>query len=107
MALIDRLWLATSTRNEDNSGTGARKLNLTVNIDGEDVLDKDFRFSGTGGGRSADSFRLSRSEIQTISTRYYRQSSGHAQGPSWFWPIPGHSLIEAGWRIWPPNIVCH
>lgn len=51
MALIDRLWLATSTRNEDNAGTGTRKLNLTVNIDGEDVLDKDFRFmKGTYSG---------------------------------------------------------
>jgi hypothetical protein len=51
MALIDRLWLATSTRDEKDAGTGGGRLNLTMNIDGEDVLDHDFRFmKGTSSG---------------------------------------------------------
>ena len=58
MAMIDKLWLATLTKNEDDAGTGENKLNLTIDIDGEDVLDKDFAFltgSGLSGGLGPDS----------------------------------------------------
>jgi hypothetical protein len=46
---IDRIWLATLTKDIDDAGTDAGILNLVVNIDGEDVLDKDLVFMrGTG-----------------------------------------------------------
>jgi hypothetical protein len=49
MATIDKLWLATLTKNEDDAGTGAGSLNLTINIDGADLADIDFGFlSGSG-----------------------------------------------------------
>jgi hypothetical protein len=41
MAVFDTLFLAFLTKNEDDAGTSGT-LNLTVNIDGEDVLDKDY-----------------------------------------------------------------
>ncbi|HEX6939585.1 MAG TPA: hypothetical protein VF158_09240 [Longimicrobiales bacterium] len=44
MPLIDRLWLATLTRDIDDAGTDATRLNLTINIDGIDVLDMDLGF---------------------------------------------------------------
>ena len=34
MAAVDRLWLATLTKNEDDAGTDANRLNLTINVDG-------------------------------------------------------------------------
>jgi hypothetical protein len=47
--LVAEVWLATLTKNSDDAGTGAGKLNLTVNIGGEDVLDNDFEFMGGSG----------------------------------------------------------
>jgi hypothetical protein len=41
MALINDLWLAALTKDEDDAGSNDR-FNLTVNIDGEDVFDQDF-----------------------------------------------------------------
>jgi hypothetical protein len=41
MALFDTLFLAFLTKNEDDAGTSST-LNLTVNVDGEDILDKDY-----------------------------------------------------------------
>jgi hypothetical protein len=38
MALIDHLWFATLTKNEDDAGS-ENLLNLTINIDGIDVVD--------------------------------------------------------------------
>jgi hypothetical protein len=56
---VDELWLATLTKNQDDAGTDAGKLNLIVNINGDDVFDKDFEFmSGSGwlsGGLGPDS----------------------------------------------------
>jgi hypothetical protein len=39
--MIDDLWLAVLTKNEDDAGSNNR-LNLTVNIHGDDVFDQDF-----------------------------------------------------------------
>jgi hypothetical protein len=39
MATIEKLWLATLTKNEDDAGTDAGALNLTIDIDGEDLAD--------------------------------------------------------------------
>jgi hypothetical protein len=41
MATVDALLLAVLTKNEDDADTSST-LNLTVNIDGEDVLDNDY-----------------------------------------------------------------
>jgi len=41
VAILDDLWLAALTKNEDDAGTPER-LNLTINIDGSDVFDRDF-----------------------------------------------------------------
>jgi hypothetical protein len=38
VALIDRLWLVTLTRNEDDAGSG-ESLNLTINTNGTDITD--------------------------------------------------------------------
>jgi hypothetical protein len=56
MATIEKLWLATLTKNEDDAGTDAGALNLTIDIDGEDLADIDFGFlNGSGGGLGPDS----------------------------------------------------
>jgi len=49
MATVDRLFLATLTKNEDDAGTDAGKLNLTVNVNGEDLVDSDFGFLNGSG----------------------------------------------------------
>src|SRR6185369_1382263 len=49
---IDELWLATLTKNEDDAGTDADRLNVTVNIDGDDIVDADFDFLTTDGALS-------------------------------------------------------
>lgn len=50
MAEIDRIWLATLTRNDDDdAGTDAGALNLTINVDGEDIFDHDFHFMKGSG----------------------------------------------------------
>lgn len=41
MPVFEHLYLAVLTQNKDDAGT-SETLNLTVNIDGEDVLDRDF-----------------------------------------------------------------
>jgi hypothetical protein len=41
MAVFDNLFLAFLTKHEDDAGTSST-LNLTVNVDGEDILDKDY-----------------------------------------------------------------
>lgn len=51
MTLIDHIFLAVLTRNEDDAGTESR-LNLTINIDGLDVYDEDLVLRGTGGWTS-------------------------------------------------------
>jgi hypothetical protein len=53
MALVDFLWLWVLTKNEDDAGSGS-KFNLTINIDGEDVLDRDcyFGINGIGDGQA-------------------------------------------------------
>lgn len=49
MAHVDKLWLAALTKKKHDAGTDTGKLNLTVNIAGADVLDRDFKFlAGTG-----------------------------------------------------------
>jgi hypothetical protein len=49
MATIDKLWLVTLTRNKDNAETDAGSLNVTINIDGNDVNDMQFGFSSSSG----------------------------------------------------------
>jgi hypothetical protein len=45
LALVDNLWLAALTKDEDEAGTD-EGLNLTINIDGGDVFDQDFTLGG-------------------------------------------------------------
>jgi len=49
MATIDKLFLATLTRNEDNAGTDAGSLDLTINVDGIDIADINFGFMSAAG----------------------------------------------------------
>jgi hypothetical protein len=53
VTIVDDLWLAARTRDENDAGSKNR-FNLTVNLDGADVLDQDFTlglvFSGGLGG---------------------------------------------------------
>jgi hypothetical protein len=53
MATIDRLWLATLTKNEEDAGTDAGGLALTINVDGEDLVDIDFGFMNGSGWLSS------------------------------------------------------
>jgi hypothetical protein len=59
MTTVDKIWVATLTKNEDDAGTDVGALNLTIDINGEDVADIDFGFmSGSGplsGGLGPDS----------------------------------------------------
>src|SRR5262249_15303573 len=63
---VDKLWLATLTKDEDNAGTDAGRLTLTVNFDGEDVVDTEADFmEGSGwlsGGLGPDHAWLSDGE---------------------------------------------
>jgi hypothetical protein len=52
MAMVDTLWLAALTKDRRDAGTDTQRLNLTVNIDGEDVVDTHFYFSDIGRGRA-------------------------------------------------------
>ena len=49
MAIVDNLWLAAITKNEDDAGSSNR-FNLTINIDGGDVFDQDFTLGGGAPG---------------------------------------------------------
>jgi hypothetical protein len=51
MAIVDDLWLAALTRDENDAGSKNR-FNLTVNLDGRDVLDQDFTLGLIYGGPS-------------------------------------------------------
>jgi len=62
MPKVNQLFLATLTKNEEDAGTDAGKLNLTVNANGDDVVDLDFGFlngSGLSSGLGPDSGWLS------------------------------------------------
>jgi len=67
MAMITKLWLATETKKEDDADTDANPLNLTINVDGEDLLDANFGFmSGSGplsGGLGPDSAWLDQGQV--------------------------------------------
>ena len=41
MATIEKIWLATLTKNENDAGTDADVLNLTIDVNGEDMADID------------------------------------------------------------------
>ena len=56
MAIVDDLWLAALTRREDDAGSRNR-FNLTVNIDGGDVFDKDFILGWGAPGSSRTGLR--------------------------------------------------
>jgi hypothetical protein len=47
--IIDELWLATLTKDAEDAGTDADRLNVVVNVDGTDVVDTDFPFLTTDG----------------------------------------------------------
>ena len=49
MAVVDKLFLVTLTKNKDDAGTDAGRLNLTINVDGEDVADMDLGFMSSEG----------------------------------------------------------
>jgi len=53
VTIVDDLWLAVLTRNEDDAGSNNR-FNLTINLDGGDFLDQDFTLGwiASGGGPS-------------------------------------------------------
>lgn len=50
MPLIDRIWLATLTRNKSNAGSDTSGLNLIVNSDGVDIFDGTLPFLRESGG---------------------------------------------------------
>ena len=50
MSIIDVLWLAHLNRNIEDAGSDST-INLTINVDGEDVLDRDFG-SNVGDGEA-------------------------------------------------------
>jgi hypothetical protein len=50
MSTIDVLWLAHLNRNTEDAGSDSA-INLTINVDGEDVLDRDFD-SNVGDGEA-------------------------------------------------------
>ena len=50
MSTIDVLWLAHLNRNTENAGSDST-INLTINVDGEDILDRDFG-SNVGDGEA-------------------------------------------------------
>jgi hypothetical protein len=52
MAMVDILWLATRTRRDQNADTDAERLNLTVNVNGEDIADTHFYFPSLGRGEA-------------------------------------------------------
>jgi hypothetical protein len=57
MPLVDDLMLVAKTRDEDNAGTDDRH-NLTITIDGVDVINSDFPFGlGEGIGRGETGFQ--------------------------------------------------
>ena len=47
MSTIDVLWLAYLNRNTDDAGSDS-SINLTINVDGEDVLDRRLRLQCPG-----------------------------------------------------------
>jgi len=49
MATVDKIFLATLTKNEDDSGIDAGPVNLIINIEGEDVADINFGFMKGSG----------------------------------------------------------
>lgn len=53
MVVIDKLYLAVLTRNDENAGTTS-SLNLTINIDGRDVVDYDVQ--GTTRDSTGDDY---------------------------------------------------
>ena len=72
--MIDKLWLATLTRNDDDAGTPELTLNVTINIDGRDVLDWDFGFLGgsgvLSGGLGPESGWLERGQAAIAGGKY-------------------------------------
>ena len=50
MSTIDVLWLAHLNRNTENAGSDST-INLTINVDGEDIVDRDFG-SNVGDGEA-------------------------------------------------------
>ena len=54
MSTIDTLWLAHLNRNTEDAGSDST-INLTINVDGEDVLDRDFG-SDVGDGEANMNF---------------------------------------------------
>jgi hypothetical protein len=55
MAIFDILFLAVLTKNEDDAGTSST-FNLTVNVDGEDVLDRDYESDVDNGEAGLSGF---------------------------------------------------
>ena len=63
MAMVDTLWLATLTKDQRDAGTDTQRLNLIVNIDGEDVVDTHFYF------RTSNAVELNFQEARTAFRR--------------------------------------
>src|SRR5437763_14102914 len=50
MSIIDFLWVAHLNRNTEDAGSDST-INLTINVDGEDIVDRDFG-SNVGDGEA-------------------------------------------------------
>ena len=107
MSTIDVLWLAHLNRNTENAGSDST-INLTINVDGEDILDRDFG-SNVGDGEAYlsggdqldapfDSAVLTNSSVR-IGVR-----GDDAWGPGDVL-LFGHSLAEFGSGVAVPLVV--
>jgi hypothetical protein len=63
MAIVDDLWLAALTRNEDDTGSNNR-FNLTINVNGDDVVGKDFALAWGLSGRVTTVSRRVRPDLR-------------------------------------------
>jgi hypothetical protein len=84
MAMIDRLWLATLTKNQNDAGTDENMLNLTINVDGEDLVNT---YLDTGAFRAGQAnLSLSLSLTSPIDSNLLTNSSirlGHRNNNAW------------------------
>jgi len=107
MSTIDVLWLAHLNRNTENAGSDST-INLTINVDGEDILDRDFG-DNVGDGEAClnggdqldapfDSALLTNSSVR-IGVR-----DDDAWGPGDIL-VFGHSLAEFGSGVAVPLVM--
>ena len=111
MAMVNTLWLATLTKDQRDAGTDTQRLNLTVNIDGEDLVDTHFYFSDLGRGRAELSggphglpsepltVQLNRPFSQTPQSDWAsEQMMLGPPGMSLYWAVQSGGLKRSQWR---------